>query len=135
MRGHRAAFGTQLDSGRVRCGLCPKACTLAPGELGQCRTRRNDDGKLVSLIYGRLKASAVDPIEKKPLFHFRPGSSSLSVAAAGCNLVCPFCQNYSLSQALNCADNAEAAIGGRTTQPKEVVEAARSGGCASISFT
>jgi len=128
-----AAFATELEGKRVRCGLCPPLCLLAPGDMGTCRTRRNEDGKLMTLIYGRLLANAVDPIEKKPLFHFYPGSRSLSVATAGCNLVCPFCQNYGLSQRLRCADTVD--VRGRVTAPAEVVEAATQSGAKSISFT
>jgi pyruvate formate lyase activating enzyme len=82
----------------VRCELCPKACTLAPGERGDCRIRANLDGRLVALTYGLPSAVHLDPVEKKPLYHFHPGRPILSVATAGCNLHCRYCQNWGLSQ-------------------------------------
>lgn len=131
--GASAAFAEAEDGGKVRCSLCPHACTIQPGKLGLCRTRRNDGGILTALTYGRIDAAADDPVEKKPLFHFRPGSSTFSVAAVGCNLVCPFCQNHSLSQMLRDGGSLDEGAGRRT--PDEVVAAALGNGSASISFT
>ncbi len=88
----------RAGQGRVQCELCPNACVLGPGERGLCRVRENRSGALVTLVYGRLAAMHVDPIEKKPFNHFLPGSSAFSVATAGCNLRCRFCQNWQLSQ-------------------------------------
>ncbi|WP_432647037.1 AmmeMemoRadiSam system radical SAM enzyme [Mitsuokella sp.] len=81
------------------CGLCPHHCHLKEGAVGFCRARRNENGRVVSLNYGKLTSAALDPIEKKPLYHFHPGSFILSVGSFGCNLRCPFCQNYTISQA------------------------------------
>ena len=83
---------------KVRCDLCPKACLLEEGQRGDCRMRINLDGKLRAISYGRPCAVHVDPIEKKPLFHFLPGSGILSIATAGCNLHCKNCQNWAISQ-------------------------------------
>jgi len=128
-----ARFAESLGGGAVRCGLCPHRCRIAEGELGACRTRRNLRGELRVVTCGLLHAAAVDPIEKKPLFHFRPGSITFSVASAGCNLVCPFCQNHGLSQRLRTgAGEAEAA---KRSTGAEIVAAALDQGCASIAFT
>ncbi len=92
------AYWTQHDDGKVACELCPHRCVIAPGRAGVCGVRRNEGGALVLPYYGRISSVAVDPIEKKPLYHFYPGSSILSVGFWGCNFHCPFCQNYSISQ-------------------------------------
>ncbi len=83
---------------QVQCTLCPHNCLLLPGEIGRCQTRTNKGGRLFSLNYGLLSAVSTDPIEKKPLYHFYPGSSILSIGSLGCNLSCDFCQNCSISQ-------------------------------------
>ena len=83
----------------VLCLLCPQYCNIQPGKTGVCRVRKNVSGRLVSLNYGEVAAFALDPIEKKPLYHFYPGSEILSVGAKGCNLSCGFCQNWHISQA------------------------------------
>jgi len=80
------------------CNLCPHHCTLAEGQVGFCHTRRNEGGQIKSLNYGRVTSLAIDPIEKKPLYHFYPGSVILSLGSFGCNMACPFCQNYTISQ-------------------------------------
>ena len=82
----------------VECQLCPRHCKLAEGQRGDCRVRLNLDGKLHTLVYGRPCSIHVDPIEKKPLFHVLPASGSFSIATAGCNLHCKFCQNWQISQ-------------------------------------
>lgn len=82
----------------IACGLCPHDCHLSPGQTGFCGTRRNEEGKLRSLSYGQVTSLALDPIEKKPLYHFHPHSVILSVGSFGCNMACAFCQNYSISQ-------------------------------------
>ncbi len=84
---------------RTACGICPHHCKLEEGELGLCRTRVNKGGDVASLNYGRLTALALDPIEKKPLYRFKPGSYVLSVGSFGCNMKCPFCQNCDISMA------------------------------------
>lgn len=88
----------KLPDSRVRCNLCAHRCTIADGHKGVCGVRENRGGTLYSLVYGRAISLAVDPVEKKPLFHFYPGSTALSVATVGCNLRCTFCQNADISQ-------------------------------------
>lgn len=87
----------RLENGRIECDVCPRRCVVAPGEHGACDVRYNDDGRFELLTYGRAVSTAVDPIEKKPLFHFAPGAQVLSVAARGCNFNCDFCQNYRIA--------------------------------------
>ncbi len=86
------------DDHTVRCKLCPHACIIKEGEKGICRVRKNDSGKLLTDVYGFVSAMNLDPIEKKPLYHYYPGSSVLSIGSYGCNLHCSFCQNSSISQ-------------------------------------
>ena len=126
-----ASYYTAGDSGKVECTLCPHHCNIAPGKRGICGTRENQDGKLVSLVYGKPAASHIDPIEKKPLFHFLPGSSAYSIATVGCNLSCPFCQNHDLSQACRGRER----IGGFDAEPEQVVAEALNSGCQSLCFT
>jgi pyruvate formate lyase activating enzyme len=115
----------------VSCHLCAHHCRIQPGKRGICQVRENRHGTLYSLVYGRVIAEHVDPIEKKPLYHFHPGSMSYSVATAGCNLSCDHCQNYQISK--------EAArlspIPGKATSPGEILQAALSARCRSISYT
>lgn len=113
----------------VQCELCPKACKLAHKQRGDCRVRINYNGKLVSLIYGKPCAVHVDPIEKKPLFHFLPGTGAFSIATAGCNLHCKFCQNWEISQT-----NPEDAVNA-TLMPADVVSRAVYAKCRSIAYT
>ena len=87
-----------LDDGRVECQLCPHHCHIANGKTGICRSRRNEDGVLRSLVYGKPCSLAIDPIEKKPLYHFHPGTTCLSLACTGCNFRCLNCQNHEISQ-------------------------------------
>ena len=88
----------RLDDGVVECQLCPHHCRIAKGRTGRCRSRRNHDGVLVSEVYGRPCSLAIDPIEKKPLYHFHPGTTCLSLACTGCNFRCQNCQNHEISQ-------------------------------------
>lgn len=92
-------YFTPLSGGAVRCELCPRRCEAADGERGYCRVRMNEKGQYFSLVYGNPCAIHIDPVEKKPFFHVLPGSSSFSLATAGCNLNCKFCQNWEISQA------------------------------------
>ncbi len=119
------------DDLRVRCNLCAHHCVIAPGKLGVCCVRENVDGELVTLVYGRAISQHVDPIEKKPLFHFQPGSKSYSIATVGCNFQCAFCQNWEISQ----MPREEGAVMGRFVAPAEVARAARQAGCASVAYT
>lgn len=93
-----AIFYSKLNNRKVRCELCPHYCVLDIGQTGICMGRKNIDGKLFAVNYGEVISMAIDPIEKKPIFHFYPGSRIFSVATYGCNMRCPFCQNYSISQ-------------------------------------
>lgn len=92
-----ARFYTTID-GQVHCSLCPHRCHIAEGRKGICQVRRNEGGKLYSLNYGVVAAMALDPIEKKPLYHFHPGSTILSIGSIGCNFRCLFCQNHTIAQ-------------------------------------
>lgn len=93
-----AEYYQKRDNKDVRCTLCPHYCYLKEGQYGKCKVRVNIDGELVSMVYGRVEAINFDPIEKKPLYHFYPGSEILSIGTAGCNFNCFFCQNHQLSQ-------------------------------------
>jgi len=93
-----ALFWRKLEDGRVECLLCPHGCRIAEGKRGICRAREARAGRLIAATYGLVSSVAMDPIEKKPLYHFFPGSSILSLGSMGCNLACAFCQNWSISQ-------------------------------------
>ena len=114
---------------RVRCSLCAHYCSIAPGKCGICGVRQNAGGRLQTLVFGEAAALAVDPVEKKPLFHFLPGTGTLSVATVGCNFKCAFCQNHSLSQA-SPGDGIS-----RSMAPEELVRQAVEKGAASLSYT
>lgn len=118
--------------GRVHCLLCCHYCTIKEGAVGRCGVRGNRGGTLYSLAYGKLVAANCDPIEKKPLFHFLPGSLSYSIATAGCNFSCRHCQNASISQIK--ASQGEI-LPGRQHSAEDVVQAALDAGAASISYT
>lgn len=94
-----ASYYQKLDQNLVKCLLCPNECIISSGQRGHCGVRENQKGVLKTLIYGRLCSLNNDPIEKKPLFHFLPGTNAISVATAGCNVNCKFCQNWNISQA------------------------------------
>jgi len=93
-----AQYCKQLENKDIQCTLCPHTCCLKPGKSGLCKVRNNDEGVLSLPYYGKISSVAIDPIEKKPLYHFYPGSQIFSVGFWGCNLHCPFCQNYQISQ-------------------------------------
>jgi pyruvate formate lyase activating enzyme len=97
--GREARHYAKLDRRLVRCELCPRRCIIAPGARGACRVRENQDGRLWSLVYGRPATVGKEPVEKSPFFHFLPGSLRLTLATAGCNQACKYCQNWELSQA------------------------------------
>ena len=119
---------TEAD-GRILCTLCPRFCRIGKGQAGFCYIRKNIDGKLYSLGYGKPTGFAIDPIEKKPLNHFLPGTGILSFGTAGCNLGCRFCQNWSISKAK--LDDAQSLSAG----PEEVVQLALTHNVPSIAFT
>ncbi|MBU1182400.1 MAG: AmmeMemoRadiSam system radical SAM enzyme [Proteobacteria bacterium] len=121
-----------LKDKKVRCNLCKHNCTIEDGKRGICGVRENREGVLNTLVYGKLIARQIDPIEKKPLFHFLPGSLSYSIATAGCNFKCLFCQNADISQMPD--DNKGLIMGGSCT-PEDVVASAVKANCKSISYT
>ena len=121
----------RLEGGRVACSLCSHRCTIADGKRGVCRVRENRGGRLYSLVYGKLIARHVDPIEKKPLFHFLPGTASYSVATVGCNFQCGFCQNWQISQ----YPGQRPDIPGEAMSPARVVADARRTECATVAYT
>ncbi|MCJ7666288.1 MAG: AmmeMemoRadiSam system radical SAM enzyme [Actinobacteria bacterium] len=122
---------TKLKNLKVRCDLCNHRCMIKEGERGKCCVRENIKGKLYSLVYRKLISENIDPIEKKPLFHFHPGSYSLSIATVGCNFKCFFCQNHQISQ-MPCESGK---IEGRDISPEDIVEYALKYKCKSISYT
>ncbi len=124
-------FYEPAEDGAVRCGLCGQRCLIGSGDRGICKVRHNRDGELYALAYGLLLAMTPDPIEKKPLSHFQPTTRSLSIASAGCNLQCPWCQNHHMSEMLRRSEH----IRGQFVPPEAVVAAARQQDCASISYT
>ena len=131
---HEADFYEKIDaeSGLLRCHLCNHHCRIKRGNLGICQVRENLDGRLYSLVYGKIITENIDPIEKKPLFHLLPGSRSYSIATVGCNFRCLHCQNYDISQYRR--PNNEIPPG-RDRTPQQIVDAALQYGCKSISYT
>ncbi|PKN63537.1 MAG: AmmeMemoRadiSam system radical SAM enzyme [Deltaproteobacteria bacterium HGW-Deltaproteobacteria-15] len=121
----------KLENKKVRCFLCSHRCLIKPGSRGICGVRENADGTLTSLVYRQILAKNVDPIEKKPLYHFLPGSRSYSIATAGCNFKCLFCQNADISQMV--VDDER--IWGQDTPPEIIVEKALATGSATIAYT
>ena len=119
-------FYEKLPDKKVRCKLCPRECYIQNNSTGFCRVRKNLDGKLYSLVYSRPCTLSIDPIEKKPLFHFLPGTSCLSIATCGCNLACTFCQNYEISQC---------EIFGEFRSPEEIVDLAKKYKVKTIAYT
>ncbi len=122
----------KLENGKVRCDLCGFRCVIDNNQRGKCGVRENRDGVLYSLVYQKAIAKSVDPIEKKPLFHFLPGTKSFSIATVGCNFNCLYCQNHEISQ-YPIDNNNE--IAGDDYPPQKVVEDAISSGCKSIAYT
>ena len=115
------------NDGQIECDLCPRHCRMHKGQHGLCNVRRREGNQLIAAAYGRACGLAVDPIEKKPLYHFLPGSTVFSFGTTGCNLTCGFCQNYHLSR---CPE-----IEGTRIRPEEIAEAAIRHGCESVAFT
>ena len=115
---------------KIRCFLCSWRCLIPDGGFGRCRVRRHIHGVLYSLVYDKICAAASDPIEKKPLFHFYPGTQSFSIATPGCNFQCAFCQNWQISQM-----PVDYEIEGSAYTPKQIVQAAIDANCASIACT
>ena len=122
-------YSTLLPEGRIRCDLCPRACTLREGQRGLCFVRGRIGDQLVLTTWGRSSGFCVDPIEKKPLNHFLPGSPILSFGTAGCNLICTFCQNWDISKSRQMHTLADWAT------PASIAAAAAELGCRSVAFT
>ncbi|MBS7652869.1 MAG: AmmeMemoRadiSam system radical SAM enzyme [Candidatus Bathyarchaeia archaeon] len=122
-------FSEPFRDDSVRCIICPRMCVIKPGQRGFCNTKENKGGRLISLTYGLLSAIAVDPIEKKPLAHFYPGSLAYSISSVGCSFTCAWCQNWHLSQAK------PGEIPVRYVSPEEVVKGAKREECTSIAYT
>lgn len=120
-----------LDQDRVQCRLCAHFCILTVGQRGRCGARENQQGQLMTLVYDKIAALNLDPVEKKPLFHFLPGTTTLSLGTHGCNLTCAFCQNASLSQ----PPRPGQPIGGQKVAPQELVRSAQQLGAASLAYT
>jgi pyruvate formate lyase activating enzyme len=129
MAPHPAAFYNPLDQGLIQCQLCPRQCVVMPGNRGECGVRENRQGKYYSLVYGNPCAVHLDPIEKKPFFHILPGTPSFSIATAGCNLHCKFCQNWEISQ------TRPEKTYNFDLPPEKVVAAAKDNQCPSIAYT
>lgn len=128
----QAMFQEPREDKKVQCSLCSHRCLIAPGKRGICAVRENRDGILYSLVYDKVIAQNIDPIEKKPLFHFLPGSRSFSIATPGCNFRCKHCQNADISQLPR---DRGGVILGDNISPSTIVEAAQTRRCASISYT
>jgi pyruvate formate lyase activating enzyme len=123
------AYWHRLDDGRVQCDVCPRACKLREGQRGLCFVRACEDGEIVLTTYGRSSGFCVDPIEKKPLNHFLPGTPVLSFGTAGCNLACRFCQNWDISKSKEIDTLADQA------SPETIARTAVELGCRSVAFT
>ena len=126
---HATHYWHRLADGRVQCDVCPRACKLHEGQEGMCFVRANHGGEVVLTTYGRSSGYCVDPIEKKPLNHFLPGTPILSFGTAGCNLACKFCQNWDISKSRETDTLADQAA------PDRIARAAKALGCASVAYT
>jgi pyruvate formate lyase activating enzyme len=124
-----AKFWEKLPNQKVQCTLCPRKCIIAPGKIGYCRARKNEGGKLHTLVYGEATALTPDPIEKKPLYHFWPGSSVFSMSTAGCNFECKHCQNWTISQ--SSVEN----IPTQQITPERAIELTKRYGCQGLAYT
>jgi pyruvate formate lyase activating enzyme len=126
-----ATLYEKLAESKVKCNLCAHRCTIAEGRVGVCHVRENSEGVLYTRVYGRTIAQHTDPIEKKPLLHFYPGTTAYSVATPGCNFRCRWCQNADISQ----APRKQHFLLGEETSPEQIVAAAQRAGCRSIAYT
>ncbi|MGZ5106738.1 MAG: AmmeMemoRadiSam system radical SAM enzyme, partial [Usitatibacter sp.] len=126
---HPARWWHRLDDGRIQCDLCPRDCKLHEGQRGACFVRARAGDAMVLTTYGRSSGFCVDPIEKKPLNHFLPGSAVLSFGTAGCNLACKFCQNWDISKSRDMDRLMDRAT------PEVIAQAAVESGCRSVAFT
>jgi len=121
----------KLKQNKVQCQVCHHFCIISPNKKGICGVRRNQNGILYSLVYGKAISEAIDPIEKKPFFHFLPGSKALSIATIGCNFRCTNCQNWQISQ----ASKLQPEVLGQDLPPDQIVKDALENDCASIAYT
>lgn len=128
---HEAMLYESLDDDSVRCNLCAHRCSIREGRFGICKVRLNQSGVLYNLSYGQLISQHLDPIEKKPLYHFYPGTSAYSIATAGCNFRCQWCQNWQISQ----MPREGGRLSGTYVEPEQVIQAARNQGAKSIAYT
>ena len=126
---HPTRWWTLLADGRVQCDVCPRECKLHEGQHGLCFVRARENNQVVLTSYGRSTGFCVDPIEKKPLHHFLPGTSVLSFGTAGCNLACRFCQNWDITKSRDTDRLADSA------EPERIARAALEQGCRSVAFT
>ena len=124
-----ARYWHQIEDGRIQCDVCPRFCKLHEGQRGLCFVRARQNGAMVLTTYGRSSGFCIDPIEKKPLNHFLPGTPVFSFGTAGCNLTCKFCQNWDISKARE-ADKLN-----QSAAPEQIATAARQLGCRSVAFT
>jgi len=131
---HEALLYKKLSDNRVRCHVCNHRCLILDGKRGICGVRENRKGKLYSLVYGKIIAEHIDPIEKKPLYHFMPGSFSLSIATIGCNFKCLHCQNADISQ-ISKEKPEDVKILGEEVKAQKIIQDALDGKCPSISYT
>jgi pyruvate formate lyase activating enzyme len=127
----QAVLWDALEDNKVKCKLCNHRCVIDNSKAGRCQVRKNINGTLYSLNYDKVCSANPDPIEKKPLFHFQPGTRSFSIATMGCNFRCDFCQNWQISQAAIESGR----IDGEPITPEQIVEAAVRSGCKSIAYT
>ena len=126
---HPALYWHVIDDGRIQCDLCPRDCKLHEGQRGACFVRKRENDQMVLTTYGRSSGFCIDPIEKKPLNHFYPGSSVFSFGTAGCNLACKFCQNWDISKSRDMDRLMDQA------SPEAIAITAQNNGCKSVAFT
>ncbi len=126
---HKTLFWKELNNNRIQCSLCPRYCSLSEGQRGFCFVRQNIDGEMVLTTYGKSSGFCIDPVEKKPLNHFYPGTGVFSFGTAGCNLGCKFCQNWRMSKSKQ-FDSLTA-----KASPRQIAQTAQQRGCKSVAFT
>ena len=125
----KTSYWHALDDGTVQCDVCPRACRLREGQKGLCFVRACEDNAVVLTCYGRSSGFCIDPVEKKPLYHFFPGSAVLSFGTAGCNLTCKFCQNWDISKSREFETLSDEG------EPRRIAAAAKRSGSRSVAFT
>ena len=123
----KEALYWHTEEEKIRCGLCPHNCLIADGNVGLCGVRRSSGGRLLTMIYGEVTSYGLDPIEKKPLYHFHPGDTILSLGTKGCNFACDFCQNWTISQ--------DPSARSRNMSPEQIVEIGKREGSFAIAYT